>query len=101
MQWSEFVDALIDELINKWDNIVCPYATIDITIVYGDTIIKRYKFGEGYVTPTNDDRMEIINELLFLVNGNIGKYSLENVKRFYVDQFESEIEVVYDLKDLI
>ena len=70
-------------------------------LVYDDIVINRYTFGQGYVQPTNDDRMDIVNELLFFSNGNIGKYSLENVKKFHADQFEYEIEVVYDLKDLI
>ena len=80
---------------------MCRYAMVDITLVYDDIVINRYTFGEGYVPPTNVDRMDIINELLILANGNIGKYSLENVKKFNADQFEYEIKVVYDLKDLI
>ncbi len=95
------VRALIDELLDKWDNLACPYVIVDISIVYDDRVIKRYTFGQGYIHPTNDDRMDIINELLFLTNGNIGKYSFENVKKFHADQFEYEIEVVYDLKNLI
>ena len=95
------VRALIDEMMDNWENIICPYVIIDITIVYDDIVINRFTFGEGYVQPTNDDRMDIVNELLFFSNGNIGKYSLENVKKFHADQFEYEIKVVYDLKDLI
>ncbi len=95
------VRALVDELITKWDNIIFPFSMIEITIEYDGIIINRYKFGEGYIRPTNNDRMEIVNELVFLTNGNIGKYSLENVKKFHVDQFEGEIEVSFDLKDLI
>ena len=95
------VRALLDELIDKWDNFICPYALIGITIAYDDIVINRYTFGEGFVQPTNDDRMDIVNELLFLTNGDISKYSLENVKKFHADQFEYEIEVVYDLKNLI
>lgn len=95
------VGALIEELYEKLDNYVESYATIEISIMYDDFLFKRFTYGNGYIEPTNDDRMDIINELLFISNGDISKYSLHNVKKFYVDEFECEIEIAYDLKDLI
>lgn len=89
--------ALLNELIEKWEKMDFPYAMCAINIqTYGYTIAK-FRFGEGYMNPTHSDRMDIITELLFLSNGNIDKYTFENAVKFHVDQFESEIEVTFDL----
>ena len=95
------VRALVDEFIDKWDNYIFPFATISISIMYDDVVLGRYTYGNGFVSPTNDDRMDIVTDLLFLTNGEISKFALQNVKKFHVDQFESEIEIVYDLKDIM
>ena len=93
--------ALTDELIQKWNSYIFPYATISISLMLDDIVVDRYTYGDGFVHPTNDDRMEIINQLLFLNNGDISKYSLQNAKRFHVDQFEREIDIAFDLNNLI
>ena len=93
--------ALTDDLIQKWNSYIFPYATISISLMLDDIVVDRYTYGDGFVHPTNDDRMEIINQLLFLNNGDISKYSLQNAKRFHVDQFEREIDIAFDLNNLI
>ena len=95
------IKTLTGDLIRKWNSYFFPYATISISLMLDDIVVDRYSFGDGFVHPTNDDRMEIINQLLFLNNGDISKYSLQNTKIFHVDQFEREIEIAFDLKDLI
>ena len=95
------IRALIDELIKKWDNFVFPYAVLSISIIRNDKEIFRYTYGEGLVHPMHEDRMEIVNDLLSLTNGDISKFAFQNVKKLHVDQFEQEIEIAYDLKDLL
>lgn len=93
--------ALTDDLIRKWNSYIFPYATISISLMLNDIVVDRYTYGDGFVHPTNDDRMEIINQLLFLNNGDISKYSLQNAKRFHVDQFEREIDIAFNLDNII
>ena len=95
------IKALTDDLISKWNNYIFPYATISISLMLDDVVVDRYTNGDGFIHPTNDDRMGIINQLLFLNNGDISKYSLQNVKRFHVNQFEREIDIAFDLDKII
>lgn len=95
------IHALIDELEKKWDNFIFPYAILSISIMDDDKEFIRYTYGDGLMHPTHEDRMEIVKDLLFLTNGNINKLAFQNVKMFHVDQFELEIEIAYDLKDLL
>ncbi len=95
------IRALMDEVIKKWDKFMFPFSMISIKILFDDVVIDRYTYGQGYVNPTNNERMDIVTELLFLTNGDIDKYSFQKVKKFHVDQFESEIEIVYDLIEFV
>lgn len=92
--------ALLDELMSNWDKFDFPYACLSIVIQVEGTAIDRFSFGPGYCKPTYDERIDLIKELLFISEGNIGFYTLENATRFYVDQFEMDISIVFDLMNL-
>lgn len=95
------VKLLVDELIKMWNDYEFPYASISISIKSGDLEIEKYTFGDGLILPTNYNRMDIITKLLFFTNGDINKYALQNVKKFYVDQFEEKVIIEFDLLKLI
>ena len=77
-----------------------PYATCSITIQYEDVVLQKFRLGMGYSKPTHNDRMDAIVELLFLTDGRIEPYTLENAIVFRTDQFEMEMEIVFDLSRL-
>ena len=91
------VSALLDELIREWDKFQEPYATCSIKIQYEDVVIYKYHLGMGFTKPSHDDRMDVITELLFLTNGRVEPYTLENAIKFHSDQFEMELEIVFDI----
>ena len=95
------VSSLLEELIARWDRIVFPYAAISVIIQHNGVVVDKYTFGEGLVSPTNDDRMDIVLSLLLLNNGDISKFALQNATKIEVDEFEMEISLVYDLDRLI
>jgi hypothetical protein len=97
---KERVTALVEELINNWNELQEPYATCSITIQYEDIVLQEFRLGMGYSKPTHNDRMDAIVELLFLTDGRIEPYTLENAIVFRTDQFEMEMEIVFDLSRL-
>ncbi len=97
---KEKIKALLNELINRWDDYELTYATCSITIMFGELELKKYRLGLGCLKPTYENRMDVITELLFLTGGNIEQYALENAIVFRNDQFEMEMEIVFDLSKL-
>ncbi len=95
------IKVLTDNIIDKWDDFSCSFELLTVSIVYNNKEVRKYRYGNGFVKPDFEDRMELIKELLFVSNGNIGNYAFQNVERFYVNQFERELEVVYDLSKII
>ena len=97
---KERVTALLDELIKNWEAFQEPYATCSIKIQFEDIVLQRFCLGKGYCNATHNDRLDAIVELLFLTNGRIDPYTLENATIFRTDQFEMEMEIVFDLSRL-
>ncbi len=92
--------ALIDELMSKWNKYDFPYACLFIVIQVGGVEVEHYTFGPGYCKPTDTERIELIKKLLFVSDGDISFYTLENATQFHVDQFEMDIRIVFDLMKL-
>ncbi len=94
------VKALLNEMLDSWKDYECPYATLSITITINDIEIKKYCIGPGFIKETYKDRMDVITDLFFLVNGKIDTLTIENATRLHVDQFEQELEISFDLSKI-